>query len=154
MSTIDKVGYIYDLYSRAEAAVGSSHGSSSNTTRAPTKKVKHIDHVRTTTGYWHWYIVAGIVGICALLNIITLLRRRIQRRSAIQRASTGGKEVKRGFKKRWHAVEVLTSNFFFVRAIPIKLYQGVNLTEAIFSIAYIGVCTGLTLYRTYRKYLS
>lgn len=133
----------------ATAVAGAAH--TTTTTSAKTREVKKIDYVRTTTGYWHWYIVAGIVGALTLVNIARLILAYWQRWKALARDSRQEVGQKSAPRRIWDAVEVGRKNLFYVRSFPVALYKGTNVSEVFFSLAYLGVCLGLTLYKTYRE---
>ena len=138
-----------------EAAAGASTNATTTTTAAGAgttkKKAKAIEYVKTTTGFWHWYIVAGIVGALTLLNLIRLGHAYLQRRRAIRARKDGSKQEVRGATRVWGASSALVNNFLYVRSFPVALYRGTNVSEVFFSLAYLGVCLGLTMYKTYRK---
>ena len=150
------------IHEYARAREGSPSPAASNTTSTTAskpagKKVKHIDYVKTTTGYWHWYIVAGVVGALTLYHLITLARNRVQRRARaaqLQANKEGGPEpaaLKNVWVRGLHTVEAAIANFFLIKTFPFPVYEGVNVSDMFFSIAYFAVCLGLTFYRTYRE---
>ena len=111
-----------------------------------------MEWVKKATGFWHWYIVAGIVGALAAVYIIRLSRNYLQRSRAIAARKSGTTPRPSGsIARTWSATSVLTSNFLYVRSFPLALYSGTNVSEIFFSLAYLGVCLGLTMFRTYRK---
>lgn len=115
------------------------------------KKVKPIEYVKTTTGYWHWYIVAGIVGALTAFNLVRLGHAYLQRRRALRTRREGSKPEVGGVTRAWGASSALVNNFLYVRSFPVALYRGTNVSEVFFSLAYLGVCLGLTMYKTYRE---
>jgi len=132
----------------ANATTTKGAAAASTTTKA---KAKAIEYVKTTTGFWHWYIVAGIVGALTILNLMRLGHAYLQRQRAL-RLRQEGKSAEPGAATRaWGASSAVVNNFLYVRSFPVALYKGTNVSEVFFSLAYLGVCLGLTMYKTYRE---
>ena len=122
---------------------------------AKTKKKKKIDYVKTRTGYWHWYIIAGIVGALAAWYIFSLLHNYIQKKRRISQMKRNGAATKSSpsaTTRFTRATCAVSNNFLYIRSFPVRLYADTNVTEVFFTIAYLGVCLGLTLYKTKRKF--
>lgn len=132
----------------------SGHNTTSSSTSSKAKTVKRIDYVRTQTAFWHWYIVAGIIAALTLVNLFRLALAYTQRRRSIHAKEGGGDavtDVRGGVGRMWSAMEVMRTNALYVGSFPVALYKGTNVSEVFFSLAYLGVCLGLTLYKTYRE---
>ena len=147
---------LHDLLARAEAvaAAGAGKNSTGNGTAAgtPVKKKKAVQWVKKATGFWHWYIVAAIIAVLALIYAMRLYRNYAQRKRSIGARKAGkAASAPGGAAKAWNATSVLTSNFLYVRSFPIAMYSGVNVSELFFSLSYLAVCLALTMYKTYRE---
>lgn len=151
---------LHPIFIRAAAAAASAAPAGSASTNgtaggAPTRRKKPVEWVRKATGFWHWYIVAAIIAVLAVVYALRLYRNYAQRKRSIADRKAGKTtSAPGGFSRTWSATSVLTSNFLYVRSFPLALYSGTNVSEIFFSVAYLGVCLGLTMYKTYREFVA